>query len=217
MPTLGVHVGSKNRKPVPRISTYVLCLCGKYSSLTFDPRSSVEDEHDRDRSTLGTFRRMGHSKKSSSRPSTANGPELHEKERVEGALKALEPGPALPPITDESEKGTESEKGKDKDKDKPRKPKDPAVLRKRTSSSTDVTTRSPAAPTTGAGIALKPGKSILEQIGIPEHNGWMRKKSENYNSWKLRYFVLKGPHLYWLKSNDKSVGTSTARYMCQEV
>jgi hypothetical protein len=33
----------------------------------------------------------------------------------------------------------------------------------------------------------------------------MRKRGENYNTWKNRYFVLKGPHLYWLKSSNASV------------
>ena len=69
------------------------------------------------------------------------------------------------------------------------------------------------APTTvqgvaGGGMSLKPGKSILEQIGTPDHNGWMRKKGDHYNTWKLRYFVLKGPHLYCLRSNNASVSTS---------
>lgn len=78
-------------------------------------------------------------------------------------------------------------------------PKDPALLRKRTSSMSDSVSTPPP-----SGV-VKPGKSILQQIGTPDHNGWMRKKSDHYNSWKLRYFVLKGSHLYCLKSNDKSV------------
>jgi len=32
----------------------------------------------------------------------------------------------------------------------------------------------------------------------------MRKKSERYSSWKLRYFVLKGPDFYWLRSSNKA-------------
>ena len=68
--------------------------------------------------------------------------------------------------------------------------------------------------TAGAGAAptLKAGQSIIEQIGEPDHNGWLRKKSERYNSWKLRYFVLKGPHLYWLKSNSTSVRASASSH-----
>jgi hypothetical protein len=52
---------------------------------------------------------------------------------------------------------------------------------------------------------LKPGQSVIDQIGEPDHRGWMRKKGDRYNSWKSRYFVLKGPHLYILKSQDKLV------------
>jgi hypothetical protein len=59
------------------------------------------------------------------------------------------------------------------------------------------------APSAKSG-GLKAGQSILEQIGTPDHNGWMRKKGERYNSWKMRYFVLKGPHLYCLRSNSKA-------------
>ena len=68
--------------------------------------------------------------------------------------------------------------------------RDPALLRKNTS------------PTS---TSFKSGQSILEQIGQPDHKGWMRKRGEHYNTWKNRYFVLKGPHLYWLKSNNASV------------
>lgn len=52
---------------------------------------------------------------------------------------------------------------------------------------------------------LKPGQSILDQIGEPDHVGWMRKRGDRYNSWKNRYFVLKGPHMYCLKSDSKAV------------
>jgi hypothetical protein len=68
--------------------------------------------------------------------------------------------------------------------------RDVAVLRKN------------ASPTS---TSFKSGQSILEQIGQPDHKGWMRKRGEHYNTWKTRYFVLKGPHLYWLKSNNASV------------
>lgn len=42
--------------------------------------------------------------------------------------------------------------------------------------------------------------NLLEKIGNPDYAGWMSKKGEKYNSWKQRYFVLKGVHLYYLKS-----------------
>ena len=50
--------------------------------------------------------------------------------------------------------------------------------------------------------ALKAGQSVLEQIGQPDHNGWMMKKGERYNTWKNRFFYLKGPHLYYLRSKQ---------------
>ncbi|EIN11034.1 hypothetical protein PUNSTDRAFT_142897 [Punctularia strigosozonata HHB-11173 SS5] len=82
------------------------------------------------------------------------------------------------------------------------KPKDPALLRKRTSSAAEV----PRVKKEDGGNlgALKSGQNILEQIGTPDHYGWMRKRGDRYNSWKLRYFVLKGPHLYILRSNSKT-------------
>ncbi|KIK95325.1 hypothetical protein PAXRUDRAFT_827121 [Paxillus rubicundulus Ve08.2h10] len=52
--------------------------------------------------------------------------------------------------------------------------------------------------------SLKPKKNIIDQIGQPDHEGWMRKKGDHYNSWKVRYFIIKGPHLYILRSNNKA-------------
>ena len=92
------------------------------------------------------------------------------------------------------------EKRNSKDSISPRERKDPALLRK------------PASPTTLTGVGgPRPGKGILEQIGIPDHKGWMRKRGEHYNTWKSRYFLLKGPHLYWLKSNNVTVRVSPSR------
>lgn len=85
----------------------------------------------------------------------------------------------------------------------------PTLLRKRTSSSHSNGT-SDAAKIAANGLVLSPlkaGQSILEQIGQPDHVGWMRKKGDRYNSWKLRYFVLKGPHMYCLKSASKTVSS----------
>ncbi|KAG6914056.1 hypothetical protein DXG01_002737 [Tephrocybe rancida] len=77
-------------------------------------------------------------------------------------------------------------------------PRDPALLRKRTSSA-------PAPPTDAMLLSLlKQGQSILQQIGDADFRGWMRKKGDRCNSWKLRYFVLKGPDLYCLKSNGNA-------------
>jgi hypothetical protein len=83
----------------------------------------------------------------------------------------------------------------------------PALLRKRTSSGGDLP-RAPVAAIAGAS-GLKPGLSVLEQIGTPDYNGWLHKKGESYNAWKYRYLVLKGPHLYWMRSNNKTVGART--------
>ncbi|RDB20024.1 hypothetical protein Hypma_013044 [Hypsizygus marmoreus] len=84
--------------------------------------------------------------------------------------------------------------------------RDHALLRKRTSSA-------PAPPTLSSEVTkngsspvspLKLGHSILEQIGEHDHSGWMRKKGDRYNNWKLRYFVLKGAHLYCLRSDSNA-------------
>lgn len=53
-------------------------------------------------------------------------------------------------------------------------------------------------------LNIRPGRSVVDQIGTPDREGWMRKKGERYNTWKLRYFVLRGPHLYYLR--NRSVG-----------
>lgn len=53
--------------------------------------------------------------------------------------------------------------------------------------------------------AKNPGetRTALERIGTPDHMGWMRKKGEKYPTWKLRYFILKGPNLYYLKAQNE--------------
>ncbi|GAA5948231.1 hypothetical protein JCM3775_001731 [Rhodotorula graminis] len=42
--------------------------------------------------------------------------------------------------------------------------------------------------------------NLMDKIGRPDHSGWMRKRGEKYNTWKMRFFVLKGTYLYYLKS-----------------
>ncbi|BGP37512.1 hypothetical protein JCM10450v2_001417 [Rhodotorula kratochvilovae] len=42
--------------------------------------------------------------------------------------------------------------------------------------------------------------NLMDKIGRPDNSGWMRKKGEKYNTWKMRFFVLKGTYLYYLKS-----------------
>jgi hypothetical protein len=73
-------------------------------------------------------------------------------------------------------------------------------------------------------LNIRPGRSVVDQIGHPDREGWMRKKGERYNTWKLRYFVLKGPHLYYLRSitvsklrpNSRSDSLSDQPHIAQE-
>ncbi|CDO77198.1 hypothetical protein BN946_scf184747.g11 [Trametes cinnabarina] len=193
--TLGKH-----RKPPPRLS-------------------NVSEKPEGDKHSLGTFSRFRESKRSLIRPGSSDGTVRREPKESEKKLRGVE-----------SEKEVETEKEQDKAKDQddekekakakakskekkeralslsPSKDRDPQVLRKRTSSAAERPSRSASSPTTfGAGVpTIKVGQSILEQIGTPDHNGWLRKKGERYNSWKTRYFVLKGPHLYWLRSESKA-------------
>jgi hypothetical protein len=81
--------------------------------------------------------------------------------------------------------------------------KDRALLRKR--GSTGEAPQSPTPPLPGKGPGLVQGRSVLEQIGTPDFNGWLMKKGENYNTWKNRYCVLKGHNLYWMRSNNATV------------
>ena len=115
----------------------------------------------------------------------------------------------------EAEKEKEKEKEKEREKEKAQvkeKERDQGnTLRKRTLSQVPPAT-SNKGKDEGAVIAangelvpVKQGQSILEQIGEPDHSGWMRKKGDRYNKWRMRYFVLTGPHLYWLRSNSKAV------------
>jgi len=78
------------------------------------------------------------------------------------------------------------------------------TLRKRTTSGPNAS-QGNGIGETGEAPLIKPGQSILEQIGEPDHTGYMKKKAARYNTWKLRYFVLKGEHLYILRQNSKSV------------
>jgi hypothetical protein len=49
---------------------------------------------------------------------------------------------------------------------------------------------------------IKQGMNIIDRIGEPDHTGWMRKRGDRYNTWKRRYFILKGQHLYFLRSDN---------------
>jgi hypothetical protein len=47
--------------------------------------------------------------------------------------------------------------------------------------------------------------NLMDKLGRPDNSGWMRKKGEKYNTWKQRFFVLKGTYLYYLKSEQVSL------------
>lgn len=160
-------------------------------------RTLLEDSSPTEKtSTLGLSRLYSH-RKLSGRPSTSDG----------STVSSLRNG--MRSASESDAKKKEMEKGKSMDKMrepekvtpkmKPTELNEAAPPRKHTTSPQDgrAGSRGPN--------ALKPGKSIIEQIGHPDHQGWMRKKGDHYNSWKLRYFIIKGPHLYILRSNSKAV------------
>ena len=97
----------------------------------------------------------------------------------------------------------------EKEEEEKKKKKSFTTLRERTFSNPNpnVTTDTNAnAPKMVNGVSgfNKQGVNIMDQIGEPDHTGWMRKRGDRFNSWKSRYFILKGPHLYFL-SDNKSV------------
>jgi hypothetical protein len=47
--------------------------------------------------------------------------------------------------------------------------------------------------------------TVMVQIGTPDHEGWVRKKGGHFSTWKTRYLVLKGAHLYWLRTDSTMV------------
>lgn len=48
--------------------------------------------------------------------------------------------------------------------------------------------------------------AALKQIGTPDYSGHLKKKGDTIG-WKMRFFVLKGSHLYYLKSETVSIVT----------
>ncbi|KAG6864282.1 hypothetical protein C0991_010835 [Blastosporella zonata] len=162
----------KGRKPPPRIT-----------SASEDGSLQKEKEKEKDRQghtphSMFTLPRLtsGSRSKSSAdeRPSSSSGPK---------------PSPKPTPTFTSNPPTPKS----------PHKERDPGLLRKRTSSAPAPATE---ATRLAAVTGLKQGQSILEQIGESDFKGWMRKKGDRYSTWKLRYFVLKGPHLYCLRSNS---------------
>lgn len=57
--------------------------------------------------------------------------------------------------------------------------------------------------------AIRDG-NLMDKLGRPDNSGWMRKKGEKYNTWKQRFFVLKGTYLYYLKSEQVSSSLSSS-------
>lgn len=175
---LGSTIG-KSRKPPPRYSMNSddLPAIPVQEKEGKDKESKVKEGKERDKHSTMSISRLYHSNSSSKKSGRHGG-----------------------------------ENGRSVSEDFRREPskRDPQLLRKRTSSYGQ-TSPNPAndssklpAVVRGPVDPLKAGQSILKQIGDPDHCGWMRKKGDRYNHWKLRYFVLKGPHLYCLRSNSTS-------------
>lgn len=160
-------------------------------------RTLLEDSSPTEKTSALSLSRLYSSRKFSGRPSTSDGLTLNS---LRNGVRSISDGDAK---RREMERGKSGEKMKDQEKATPKvRPtelKEAGPSRKQT-----VTPQDGRAGSRGPN-ALKPGKSIVEQIGQPDYQGWMRKKGDHYSSWKLRYFIIKGPHLYILRSNSKSV------------
>lgn len=142
-------------------------------------RSVIDDSVIEKSSTLSLSRLYG-GRKTSGRPTTADGTTSYS------SLRNLSHRDSL------DEKKLLKEKLRDKDADKE------TVKGKELSVALNTRNDGPG--------TFQPGQSIINQIGSPDHEGWMRKKGEHYNTWKVRYFIIKGPHLYVLRSDNKTVG-----------
>lgn len=63
-----------------------------------------------------------------------------------------------------------------------------------------VGTPMPNSPNNRSGLSITETPSALSKIGTADFAGFLKKKGDRYNSWKTRYFVLKGPRLYYLRN-----------------
>ncbi|GBC09790.1 hypothetical protein RclHR1_09100003 [Rhizophagus clarus] len=54
---------------------------------------------------------------------------------------------------------------------------------------------------------INTNNEVLKNIGIPDHDGWLKKQGDKYRNWKNRFCILKGTTLYYLKS-DKALQNS---------
>jgi hypothetical protein len=151
--------------------------------------SLIDTESPMEKSSSLNLSRLYGSKKSSGRPSTSD-----------GSLSNTLRNPSRSDSLDEKGKLKEKEKTSEKLR---RKDADSQTLKEKESSTVPKKNADgPESQSRGPSL-FKPGKSIIDQIGTPDHQGWMRKKGDHYNAWKLRYFVIKGPHLYILRSDSK--------------
>ncbi|THV03340.1 hypothetical protein K435DRAFT_775024 [Dendrothele bispora CBS 962.96] len=177
----------KHRKPPPRYST--VGEDGAMDSDNADKAAASGSSFHLPKFSTGP-------RKSSGRPGSSSGLKSKEgdtptKDRDQGLLRkrtSSYPGPSSA-ASHASRERKDKEKDKDKDKDKG-------------NEKGETTNGHGEGADAGPQSPLKPGQSILDQIGEPDHSGWMRKKGDRYNSWKLRYFVLKGQHMYCLKSDS---------------
>ncbi|KAG2073640.1 hypothetical protein BDR04DRAFT_1094599 [Suillus decipiens] len=152
--------------------------------------SLIVNESQMEKSSTLSLSRLYSSKKSLGRPSTADG-SLSSTLRNSSRNDSLDEKAKLR----EKDKTFEKLRGKDADS-RTLKEKESPMSGKKDVDGPESKSRGPS--------TFKPGKSIIDQIGTPDHQGWMRKKGDHYNTWKVRYFVIKGPHLYILRSDDKT-------------
>ncbi|KAJ4478978.1 hypothetical protein J3R30DRAFT_2697911 [Lentinula aciculospora] len=186
-------------------------------------RKSIDAGKSNDRLSIfgGTFSGMGKGRKPPPRYSAASEDSttapLVDKSTSSSSfhLPRFATGPRKPSTRPGSSSGPKDKEKGSKDLLSPHKEgstRDPALLRKRTSSypgpipSADAGTKkrssSESSPHANGNRQSGTAKASSNQIGEPDHVGWMRKKGDRYNSWKLRYFVLKGPHMYYLRSDS---------------
>jgi len=187
----------KSRKPAPRYSTG--CVFVENSALIradrFEPNRSTDKDDDgasgkleREKSTsttvsaLSRLYHIGDRKQSISK---------HSAGELSARQTALEK--TVSPVDSPTKPSKED--------------KDRALLRKRTSGGGAGSPVPPLPPPVN-GPGLVQGRSVLEQIGTPDFNGWLMKKGERYNTWKQRYCVLKGHNLYWMRSSENTVRTN---------
>ena len=187
-----VRKSTDGGKPGDRLSLFAVPFGGKSRK---PPPSAGEHEYHAERSSMfGLPKGMRKSSSTQSqRPSTPTG---SPKEKLKDPQS---------PFKDQEKGRKEEEKNEKAAADIER-----STLRKRVVSSVQPSNGSSAVVGKSVvGVGVTQGQSILGQIGEPDHVGWMRKKSDRYNSWKPRYFVLKGQHLYWMKNSSVSVGCSS--------